>query len=95
MQTGARMVAPHHTQGEKVANPSNEEIVRRYYQAHAAHDYDLAGTLRDPDWLCEWPQSGERVRGSANDRAIMENWPNGRPSATPPPVSWLPTCAAI
>ena len=37
--------------------------------------------LRDPDWLCEWPQSGERVRGSANDRAIyMGAWPDGRPS---------------
>lgn len=63
-----------------MANASNEEIVRRYYQAQAAHDYDSAGALRDPDWVCEWPQSGERVRGSANDRAIMENWPGGRPS---------------
>ena len=63
-----------------MAKPSNEEIVRRYYQAQAAHDYDSAGALRDPDWVCEWPQSGERVRGSANDRAIMENWPGGRPS---------------
>jgi hypothetical protein len=38
-----------HPEGENVANPSNEEIVRRYYQAQAAHDYDSAGALRDPD----------------------------------------------
>jgi ketosteroid isomerase-like protein len=60
-----------------VANPSNEEIVRRYFEAQAAHDYDSAGALRDP---VEFPQSGERIRGSANNRAIMENWPDGRPS---------------
>jgi hypothetical protein len=63
-----------------MAKPSNEEIVRRYFEARAAHDYDAAAALRDPDWLIEWPQSGERVRGNANDRAIMENWPAGRPS---------------
>jgi ketosteroid isomerase-like protein len=63
-----------------VAQPSNEEIVRRYLDAHAAHDYDTLAALRDPDWTWEWPQSGERVRGHANDRAIMDNWPGGLPS---------------
>jgi hypothetical protein len=79
-RTGGITVASQRTGGESVANPSNEEIVRRYNEARAAHDYDSAEALRDPDWSCEWPQSGERVRGSANDRAIMENWPGGRPS---------------
>jgi hypothetical protein len=32
------------------------------------------------------PQSGERVRGSANDGAIMENWPGGPPSDLSVPV---------
>jgi hypothetical protein len=63
-----------------MAGPSNEDVVRRYVAAHAAHDYDTIAALRDPDWTMEWPQSGERVRGNANDRAIMENWPGGRPS---------------
>ncbi len=64
-----------------MAQPSNEEIVRRYFAAHTAHDYDTVGTLRDPDWTVEWPQSGERVRGHANDRAIMDNWPGGLPTS--------------
>ena len=64
-----------------MAKPSNEEIVRRYYETQAAHDYDSAGALRDPDWLREWPQSGERVRGSANDRAIMAS-PSAEQAAT-------------
>jgi len=59
---------------------SNEETVRRYLAAHAVYDHLALGALRDPDWTIEWPQSGERVRGSANDRAIMDNWPGGLPS---------------
>jgi len=64
-----------------VAQSSNEETVRRYLDAHKVHDHDTLAALRDPDWMLDWPQSGERVRGSANDRAIMDNWPGGLPSA--------------
>lgn len=62
-----------------MSQPSNESIVRRYFEAHAAHDYDTVGQLRHRDWTTEWPQSGERVRGHENDRAIMDNWPGGPP----------------
>ena len=60
---------------------SNEEVVRAYAAAHRAHDYDAVGRLRHPDWTAEWPQTGERVRGHANDLAIMSNWPGGLPDA--------------
>jgi hypothetical protein len=63
-----------------VAQSSNEETVRRYLAAHKVHDHDTLAALRDPDWTIDWPQSGERVRGTANDRAIMENWPGGLPT---------------
>jgi hypothetical protein len=63
-----------------MTEPSNEDIVRRYFAAHAAHDYDTVGRLRHADWITEWPQSRERVRGVANDRAIMDNWPGGPPN---------------
>jgi hypothetical protein len=63
-----------------VAGSSNEEVVHRYLAAHFGHDYDTVGGLRDPEWVLEWPQTGERVRGHANDRAIMDNWPGGLPS---------------
>jgi hypothetical protein len=62
-----------------VAERSNEEILRAYLAAHQRHDYDEVGRLRRSDWICEWPQTGERVRGHANDRAIMDNWPGGCP----------------
>src|SRR5438445_63036 len=45
-----------------MAEPSNEETIRRYLAAHTAHDYDTVGALRDPAWTLEWPPSGERGR---------------------------------
>jgi hypothetical protein len=60
---------------------SNEELVRAYLEAHRVHDYDAADAMRHRDWSEEWPQTGERVRGIANDRAIMDNWPGGLPAA--------------
>jgi hypothetical protein len=64
-----------------MAEASNQEVVHRYFDAHRAHDYDAVAALRHPDWMEEGPQSGERVRGNANDRAIMANWPGGLPEA--------------
>jgi ketosteroid isomerase-like protein len=60
---------------------SNEELVHRYLDAHRRHAYDEVGTMRHPDWTVVWPQSGERIRGHANDQAIMANWPGGLPEA--------------
>ena len=64
-----------------MADRSNEDIVRAYLAAHQAHDYDAVDRYRAADWTIEWPQSGERVRGAVNDRAIMDNWPGGLPEA--------------
>lgn len=63
-----------------MAPASNEQFVRRYVEAVIAHDDTVLSVSRHPDWTVEWPQSGERVRGHANDRAIIENWPGGRPT---------------
>jgi hypothetical protein len=63
---------------------SNEEIVGRYAQAQAAHDFDTVSELRHPEWTAEWPQSGERVRGDANARSMIDNYPgSGLPSFDP------------
>ena len=36
-----------------MSEPSNEEVVRRYFEAHVAHDYDKVGALRDSDWTTD------------------------------------------
>jgi hypothetical protein len=42
---------------------TNEEVVRAYAAASVANDTEALARLRHPDWMVEWPQSGERVRG--------------------------------
>ena len=64
-----------------MAPPSNEQLVRRYIEAIVAHDDAGLATSRHVEWTMEWPQSGERVPGHTNDRAMLDNWPGGRPSA--------------
>jgi len=56
---------------------TNQELVQAYCRAVATQDYDTAEQLRHPDWLCDWPQSGERVASSADMRAIGESYPGG------------------
>src|SRR4029079_819087 len=56
---------------------TNEEIVRRYCAAVATRDHVTAAGPRHRDWVCEWPQSGERVTSSANMRALIEAYPGG------------------
>jgi hypothetical protein len=64
---------------------SNEEIVHAYLAALAdpVPDWDLLATFRDPDWRLDYPQSGERIRGHANDVAINEHYPGGLPRVDP------------
>lgn len=64
-----------------MAPASNEQFVHRYVEAVIAHDDSVLASSRHLEWTVEWPQSGERVRGHSNDRAIVDNWPGGRPTA--------------
>ncbi len=58
---------------------SNEEIVEAYLRAYVANDEPAMAALRRPDWVVEYPQSGELIRGHANERAIAANYPGGLP----------------
>lgn len=58
---------------------TNEEIVRQYAEASAAKDFEALTRLRHPDWQVHWPQSDERVVGSACWAEIAQNYPGGFP----------------
>jgi hypothetical protein len=62
-----------------VAQLSNEDVFRQYLDGHRRHDFEALRRLRSANWVEEWPQTGERVRGHDNDEAIMRNWPGGEP----------------
>jgi hypothetical protein len=65
-----------------VPTQDNRSIVERYAQALPSDYASLAG-LRHPDFVEDWPQSGERIRGHANYQAIHENYPGGLPDLKP------------
>jgi len=62
---------------------TNEEVMRAYVQALIDNDAETMSRLRDPGFTLEYPQSGERIRGHANERAIADNYPGGLPSIDP------------
>jgi len=53
------------------------ELLGQLYDAFNRRDYDTAMQFLHPDFEEDWPQSRERVRGAANLRAIVENYPGG------------------
>ena len=59
---------------------TNEEVVKRHAAASARNDLEELRRLRHPDWMVDWPQSGERVRGAESFAAIVDRYPGGRPT---------------
>lgn len=59
----------------------NQEIVDRLWQLVEKQDWEGAGALLHDDYVQEWPQSGERIRGRENSMAVNKNYP-GMPSMT-------------
>ena len=69
--------APLTTEGEA------RDVVERFYAAMHANDFAAAGELLHADYLLDWPQSGERIRGRANFVAVNAHYPaTGRWSFT-------------
>ncbi|TMC42736.1 MAG: nuclear transport factor 2 family protein [Chloroflexi bacterium] len=58
----------------------NRKIAEQYIQAMAANDWEAQDRLLSDDFVEEYPQSGERIVGKKNRRAIIENYPGGEPS---------------
>ena len=56
---------------------ATRDVIARYVQAVHDQDLDTIGTLQHPDFIEDWPQSRERIRGRANFRNLMEHYPGG------------------
>jgi ketosteroid isomerase-like protein len=61
-----------------MAGPANREIVEKYMEAMASNDYEAMDAVASDEIVEEYPQSGEVIRGKANLRAIMDNYPGRR-----------------
>lgn len=53
----------------------NGRVVERFWREMDAADFDTATTLLDDEYICEWPQSRERIRGRRNFVAVNANYP--------------------
>jgi ketosteroid isomerase-like protein len=58
-----------------MAGQSNREIVERYVDAISRNALEEMDALVSDDVVEEYPQSGEIIRGKANQKAIMDNYP--------------------
>ena len=56
---------------------ATRDVIARYVQAVHDQDLDTIGALQHPDFIEDWPQSRERIRGRANFRNLMEHYPGG------------------
>ena len=53
----------------------HQALIERYARALAGGDLDIIDEIIDEDYVDEYPQSGEIIRGRQNLRAIMEHRP--------------------
>jgi hypothetical protein len=56
---------------------ATRDVIARYVKAVHDQDLDTIGALQHPDFVEDWPQSRERIRGRQNFRRIIENYPGG------------------
>jgi hypothetical protein len=78
-----------------MADTGNRETVEKFFEAVNDRDWGGVEGLLDPEYVWEMPQSGERVRGLENNRAMNENYP-GTPHVetrriTGSPDKWVTT----
>ena len=50
-------------------------LIERFWQAFDRLDFEAAAALLHENYLAEWPQSGERIRGRENFIAINQRYP--------------------
>jgi hypothetical protein len=65
---------------------SNEQVLERYSEIMSSREYDRLDEVLHADYVTEWPQSGETVRGAESLRRILESYPGGDPEFREPEV---------
>lgn len=51
------------------------EIVEKFWDLMKTNDFRSVGSILSDDYLVEWPQSNERIRGRNNFAAMNEEYP--------------------
>jgi hypothetical protein len=64
-----------------MSEQENRDAIERFFDAFGRQDLDAFSELLHDDYVEEYPQSGERIRGKQNARIILESHP-GLPQIT-------------
>ena len=51
------------------------EVAREFWRLMATNDFHSVGAVLAPDFILEWPQSGERIRGAENFARMNSEYP--------------------
>ena len=52
------------------------EVVRKFWELMGSNDFRSVGAVLSDDYILEWPQSDERIRGRDNFAAMNEEYPS-------------------
>jgi ketosteroid isomerase-like protein len=58
-----------------MSDESHRVKIDQFFDCFNRRDHDGMGKVVAEDFIQEWPQSGERIRGFANVRAVLANYP--------------------
>ena len=51
------------------------DLIEQFWQLMATNDFRSVGSVLSDDFVLDWPQSGERIRGRDNYSAMNEQYP--------------------
>ena len=51
------------------------ELVREFWRLMASNDFHAVGAVLAPDFVLEWPQSNERIRGAERFALVNTEYP--------------------
>ena len=64
---------------ERNKNVNPAEIIQEFYRRMNTNDFSLAAQMLSDDFVLEWPQSRERIRGRDNFAAVNTEYPASGP----------------
>lgn len=56
-------------------SPSAVDVVREFWRLMATNDFDTVGAVLSPEFVLEWPQSRERIRGAERFARMNAEYP--------------------
>ena len=63
-----------------MSEQENRDVIERFEVAFEKRDPDAIAELMHDDYVREFPQSGEKIRGKQDARSVLENFPGGLPN---------------